>query len=318
MKHSFSIACLALSFTSTSAHAIVIEAAGFAIVNTIEVPNEVPSDYGDLMFSRDGNTAYFIGDSEGTGSAVWQSSVSRDSNNNVTGFGSATQYFAESYIDTGLEYAFGTDTLFYRGVDPIIDDYSIAQRKPDGTTEHKVISNYDGEYGGLAFIPAGFGNAGGLLSTSYNDGAIFYHNVTDDGDGTYTIGDGVLFAGIGEDIGDLEYILTGALANTLLITDYGNGTILALEIDPITGLPVGGTSPVVSTFASDYENSWGLTIDPITQNIWAINYDSEPIVQIAAVDVAEPTPTIIFSIGLLSLLGWNRRSLGLLSITKPS
>ena len=57
---------------------------------------------------------------------------------------------------------------------------------------------------------------------------------------------------------------------SLLLADAGATHALALLRGPLSG----------------YEYSWGVAIDPITGNIWAINYDDDPLLQIHYI----PTP----------------------------
>ena len=175
-----------------------------------------------------------------------------------------------------------------------------------------MINNYDGTYGGLAVVPDLYPNAGNFLSSSYYDGQIFLHSVSDDDDGTYTIGDGTLCAdyGVTYSVGDMEYVTSGPLANTLIFADWNdaaNHTVHYYSIDPATGLPVGGTTATPQLFVSGYDDAWGLSIDPVTDNIWVINYGDDTLLQITATAVPEPSSIAMFGIGALGLLGYSRR-----------
>ena len=308
------LACLFASAPVIS-NAATIHVTGYEVLNFVTAAAGVPGYWGDLSFSSDGNTAYFIGESESSGAGVWEAAVIRDGNGNVTGFGAAANIFLEDYIDTGLLHYPGSTTQFYRGYDGDDgDDYGIGQRTAGGAIEYKVINNYDAEYGGLAVVPDLYPNAGNLLSSSYGDGQIFLHSVSDDGDGTYTIGDGTLFAdyGVTSSVGDMEYVTSGPLANTLIFTNWddgGNQTVHYYSIDPATGLPVGGTTATPQLFVSGYDDAWGLSIDPVTDNIWLINYNDDPLLQITATATAVPEPSSIamFGIGALGLFGYSRR-----------
>jgi len=59
--------------------------------------------------------------------------------------------------------------------------------------------------------------------------------------------------------------------------------------------------------ATEGEQVWGLSIDPVTDNIWVINYDDDTFLQITAVPVPEPSSLAMFGIGALGLFGYGRR-----------
>lgn len=298
-KSKLLLTTIGLIFSLSSVAVIMSVRDGFVVVNEFPSPAGLTGSLGDLEFSADGNTAYLTDESESSGSQVYTASVNRDGNNNVIGFGSFTPLFAQDYIDTGLAFAPGSSTLFYR-TDP--GSYYISQRTSGGMIENTQIVNYDGEYGGLAFIPAQYSNANDLLTTSYNDEQIWRHPITDDMDGTYTIGNGVLVSDVsgGLSMGDLEYITQGTLANNLIIAGYSDDTfaLFTLPVDATTGLPAATSTPV--EFAEGVSGSngvWGVAIDPVTNNIWAIDYSDSTLTQIAAV-----APRVIPTINNLSLM----------------
>ena len=299
------LACLFASAPVIS-NAATIHVSGYEVLNFVAVPAAVPEYYGDLSFSSDGNTAYFIGLAEDSGSGVWEAAVNRDGNGNVTGFGAAANLFMEDKIDTGLLHYPGSTTQFYRGYASTTQS-SIGQRTAGGAIEHKVINNYDGDYGGLAVVPDLYPNAGNLLSSSYRDGQIFQHSVSDDGDGTYTIGPGPLFVDYVKtsSLGDIEYVTSGPLVNTLIFVDYddeGDQTVGYYSIDPATGLPVGGTTATPQLFVTGYDWAWGLSIDPVTDNIWVINYNDDSLLQITAAAVPEPATAAMVLLGAGGLI----------------
>lgn len=243
----------------------------FEVVNEFPLPADLNPNLGDLMFSADGTTAFVITASESSASAVWTASIVRDGAGDVTSFGAFSEVFADPMIDTGLTLAPGSDTLFYRVIG------AIAQRRADGAIEQEPIVDYGGTFGGLAFLPAGYPNAGSLLSSSFGDAAVYLHPVSDDGDGTFTIGEPTLWADLGldvDDLGDVEVVSSGPLAGSLLGTSFGAdpATLFTVEIDPATGLPAGGTTPAVMPFATGLTNGWGVAVDSITGNLWSIRF----------------------------------------------
>jgi hypothetical protein len=293
-----------LLFSLSSFALIMSVRDGFTVVNEFPSPAGLTGSLGDLEFSADGNTVYLTDESESTGSTVYTASVNRDASNNVTSFGGFTPLFTQDYIDTGLAFAPGSSTLFYRTVP---DPYYISQRTSGGMVEDTEIINYDGEYGGLAFIPAQYSNANDLLTTSYNDEQIWRHPITDDMDGTFTIGSGVLVSDVagGLSMGDLEYITQGPLANNLIIAGYSDDTfaLFTLPVNTTTGLPAATSTPV--EFAEGVSGSngvWGVAIDPVSNNIWAIDYSDSTLTQIRAVPPRVIPATNYISILLMIIL----------------
>ena len=293
-----SVTAVLLTVISASAQ-LVVEHPQYAIVGQFGLPAGLTESLGDMMFSSDGSTVYFIDQSESSVSAVWTAPVMRDGGGNVTGFGAMTQLFAEPDMDTGLEFAPGSSTLFFRGYDP--DEPAIGQRQSGGTIEYKRINNYDGTYGGLAFFPSNYSNAGDLVSTSYDDAIIYMHAVSDDGDGTFTVADGTLYAdfsglGLTQGMGDLEFVRSGPLAGTLLIAfyDHTDESLSYIDLNATTGLPAGGTTPTPVPFLSGTTEAWGIAIDPSTGNIWLTIWspDFEPYLVEIAAQVASPIPAV--------------------------
>lgn len=269
---------IAVLFTAMPAPAqLVVEHLGYEIVGEFALPTGLDGSLGDIMFSADGLTAYFIDRMEEETATVYSMSVVRDGDN-VVGFNSRIPEFTAPWMDTGLEFAPGSDTFFFRGWDP--DVAGIGQQLFTGGTEYKAINNYNGDNGGLAFFPPMYSNSGNLVSSSYDDATIFMHTVTDDGDGTYTVADGSLVAdfsalALTTGIGDIEFLTSGPLADTLLIAffDYTGEAVSFVELDPATGLPASGTTPTPVPLLSGTDRAWGLGIDPVTNNIWVTIYE---------------------------------------------
>jgi hypothetical protein len=266
--------CLGILISSTGLAQMVVEEPGYEIINTFGVPAGLTSELGAMMFSADGNTVYILDDSEDSGSTIASASVSRSGNGNVVGFGAFTEVFAYPNLDTGLEFGPGTGTFFFH----VYSD-EIGQRLTDGTVETTTITGYDGEYGGLGFIPADYTNGGDILSSAYNEYYKLYkHDVTPDGDGSFTVdGAGTLYADFTAAdeyyVADIIFITSGPLAGNVMVALYeGTNTLVYFPLDA-DGLPAGGVSVTPQVFASGYTGAWGVAIDPITDNIWMIDYD---------------------------------------------
>lgn len=263
---------------SAQVSALTIEVPGYQVINEFNLPPNLSEPLGDLLFSNDGVTAYIINNSERPGAGIWSAPVIRNSTGNVTGFGAFSLLFTDEEADTGLTFGPGTDTFFYR-----VQDIGIAQRFSNGTIEDRPINNYDDEFGGLAFVPDLYPNAGDLLSIDYRNGQIWRHEVTADGDGSFTIADASLVAsGLptstgSTGAGDLEFITTGPLAGSLLLTNYGTPSLNVAFISlDANGNPADGPNPTLVPFATDSAaEAWGLAVDPITSNIWVINFNED-------------------------------------------
>ena len=277
--------CLAFSFQASAALDNLAE--NSVIFNQFTDPVNVALDYGDVLFTPDGNTIYIIINSEEDGGKVVSAAVNRDPQGHVIGFGTFTDFFSASGIDTGLTYAPNSETLFFHQY-----GFGISQRLATGEQETHAIQNYDGAYGGLAFIPEKYSHAGKILKADYTDEQLWLHDVTVDGDDTYTLSLGTLVSDIETTaLGDIEYITSGPLADHLIVANYGSNSptgpndlaITTIPVDATTGLP--NANPVVTQFAGGTDQAWGLTIDPITGNLWVIEFSSYVMTQIIINDI---------------------------------
>ncbi len=272
--------------TLTTASAATLHVPGFNEVNQFSLPAGVPGPLGDVLFSSDGNTLFILGGSEFASSGVWSVPVTRDTSGTVIGLGAATELFLFDSIDTGLEIKPDTGTLFF-STSIFPSERHVGERLPDGTTALFQISNDAIEYGGLAFVPDPLPNAGDLLVGDWDTGEINIHSLTDNGDGFFTPGPKVFYSNseLGA-TGDLQFIPPGTFANDLMFTNFSNGSVSIIDIDPATGFPAeGGSTPSITLFASGLGfGPWGLDFDPITGNLFIANFGGIPnngIVQIS-------------------------------------
>lgn len=248
-----------------------------AYVNQFAMPSEVTAPLGDLEFSSDGATAWLISASGSDDASVWRFVVERDDSGVVTGFSAASQLFADAGVDTGLTLGPNTQTFVYR-----TSSLGITQRFEDDATEDYSIVNYSDAGGGLAFVPGAFSQAGNIVSTSC--GGAYLHQTSPDGDGSFTINAGQLYADLsllgsfGICVGDLEFLTESRLAPAMLFAADGGGglgEVFSIELDPGTGEPVDGTqtSPTPLIDGLGAGAAWGLAVDPVNNNLFVIERD---------------------------------------------
>lgn len=246
------------------------------VLNYFVDPSDDRESLGDLLFTPDGSQAHMLVGSESSTSRVMIADVFRDADQNVTGFGSWNELFAVENMDTGLEYANNSNTIFvYR------EDVGIVQRTPVGDLETYLVQNYNAEYGGLAVVPEQYNNSGNIIKSEYENGRLFLHAVTDDNDGTFTISPGSMVSQLPFDSsGDIQYIGSGLLANHIAVAHYSEEatSVYLIAVDSITGLPA--MNPEITVLLQNISGAWGLTIDPITGHLWAIDYSNDMLIQV--------------------------------------
>ncbi len=76
-------------------------------------------------------------------------------------------------------------------------------------------------------------------------------------------------------VSDLVFITSGSLAGNAMVAIYNGNNSNSLVYFPIgaDGLPVGGVDVTPTVFASGYTGAWGVAVDPVSNNIWMIDYD---------------------------------------------
>ena len=211
------------------------EAAGYTLTDLGSI-DQLPSQYGGLTIRPDQpNTLYIGGSANNSGGGLYTVGLIRDAvTNRITGFnGSAILYVAAPNNDGGIVFdQYGT-LLFTR--------YSmneLGQVLPDNTyisislTEFGIVSSV----GALAFVPAGYPGAGGLVFSSYNGGIMYNVPYTRESNGQYSFSVKVAEVSVNPEAAGPEgiaYIPAGSAAFpnlSMAISSYGNGTVVVYEV----------------------------------------------------------------------------------------
>ncbi len=232
----------------------------------------IPANLGGIEFSADGSTLYVGGSANAPSGAIYAVPVTRDPNTlYVTGLGPATFYASAPYIDGGLQFG-PAGTVFFTGY-PV----NTLGQITGGTTTSLPLPPETTSVGGLVFVPAGLPNAGDLIVSSYNGGSFHTVALTDNGNGTWTPTTAALFATLPFGSEALRYIPSGPQAGDIIFTNYSIGNVSILDIDPVTGLPVGGAaSPSLTTFATGIGGAEGFAFDPLTNDFFVSTYGGNP------------------------------------------
>ncbi len=271
MRHMKSLVAVALATAAIQAQ-IVLPSGFFVASVTSNTSIGVPGALGGIEFSANGSVLY-VGGAANTGSgAVYAVPVTRDPLTlHITGLGTATTFASAPGIDGGL--AFGpTGTLFFTGYPANVLGEIVGT-----TTTTFPLPPATGSVGGLAFVPPGFPNAGSLLVSSYNNGDIFRIPLTAGANGTFTPGTETLVAALPSGSEGFRVIPSGGNAGDIIITNYGVGTVAIIDMDPSTGLPVGGVqTPSISTFATGIGGAEGFAFDPLTNDLLISTFNGSP------------------------------------------
>lgn len=235
----------------------------------------------------------------------------------ITGFdGSATLYANAPYLENLTVGPGGI--LFYTLYNLGEGDGSggVGQIKP-GNTDFDKLTSYPSmgivgsdadpstrhQGGGLQFVPDGFPGAGQLKISSYYPGV--WHTVpyTSDGNGTYNLGPATGSIELGIRSEGFVYISgqnPGFEADSVLVSSYGHGTILAFEIDS-NGDPILSTRRDFLTLS----DAMGATRDPVTGDMLFSSYGSQNrIVVVSSMVVPEPGTA---ALTLTTLVAWGIR-----------
>jgi hypothetical protein len=230
----------------------------------------IPGSFGGVAFDPSGSTLYIAGNASSSSGAIYTMPVQRDvQTGRITGFGAAVFHASAPNNDGGLARANGL-SFFRTWPTNLLGE-------TDGTTTmtYPLAGMGSSSGGGCAFIPAGLGGAGTLLVSGYGSGVIYSVPLTPAGSffvpGTASVwadlttvpvptgGSGYFY------LEGMEFIPAGPRTGDLAIASYSPGALLVVDVDPVTGQPVGGaSSPAVTVVSSNFSSVMGISFDPIT------------------------------------------------------
>lgn len=224
----------------------------------------LPTFYGGLTLKAgDLNTLLVGGNANTSSGGIYAVSVVRDGSSHITGFsGSASLFASAPYIDGGLAYGPG-GVLFYTA----FPNNTIGEIKPGSSSPDKIVSltglGVSSSVGTLNFVPAGFGGAGRLKILSFNAGNQYDATISTDGVGTFNIDNPILKSNLGGGPEGIVYIKGGNPnfgADSALVSDYNNGSVIAYQVDAN-----GDLIPLTAqNFITGLGGAEGAFIDPVT------------------------------------------------------
>ncbi|MHC1777795.1 MAG: T9SS type A sorting domain-containing protein [Lentimicrobium sp.] len=241
------------------------EAAGYILTDLGSI-DQLPSQYGGLTIRPDQpNTLYIGGSANNSSGGLYTVGLIRDpETKRITGFdGAAVLYVAAPNNDGGILFDQSGTLLFTR--------YSmneLGQVLPDNTYISISLTAFGvaPSVGALAFVPAGYPGAGGLVFSSYNESIMYNVPFTIEASGQYLLSNKIAEVsvfGVASGPEGIAYIPAGSSAFpalSMVISSYANGTVVVFEVGD-NGLPVPSTAREMVTGLTGAE---GALIDPLT------------------------------------------------------
>ena len=239
--------------------------AGYTLTDLGSI-EQLPSQYGGLTIRPEQpNTLYIGGNANTTSGGLYTVALTRDAEtNHITGFGGAAVFYTEApNNDGGILFDQNGTLLFTR--------YSmneLGQRLPDNSYINTSLTTYGvaSSVGALAFVPAGYPGAGGLVFSSYSASIMYNVPFTLEANGQYLLSNQIAEVsvfGVASGPEGIAYIPAGSAAFpnlSMVISSYSNGTVVVFEVGD-HGLPVPSSAREMVTGLTGAE---GALIDPLT------------------------------------------------------
>ncbi len=241
----------------------------------------IPTPLGGVSFNAAATQLIVAGGSNSPAGALYSIPVTRDpTSQRILGLGQPVYLAPAPSNDGGLAERNGT--WFY------------SQHPANSVGQWNGATGYSSPLpiqtastGGLTFVPAGSPNAGTLLVSSFGSSGIWSVNTSSAGSGFLNMGTATLYAAVPAGNEGIAFIPSGPRAGDLLIANYSQGTISVLDVNPQTGLPVGGTAnPSISLLVPQWIGAEGVTVDPVTGDLWLTQY-GDGLLQIAGLDTLQ-------------------------------
>jgi hypothetical protein len=246
---------------------------GFFVASTTSGASlGIPGPLGGIEWSADGSILYVGGSANDPAGAVYAVPATRDPITlEVLSFGPATFHAAAFEIDGGLEFGPG-GTLFHTAW----PSNQLGQITSSGSFLFPLDASTD-SVGGLTFGQVGTPYSGVLFVSSYDVGDIFTVPLTSNANGTFTPGTPILWATLPFGSEGIRFIPSGPNQGDLVVTNFSLGTVAIVDVDPLTGDPVGGAAnPTITTFATGIGGAEGFAFDPLTNDFFVSTYNGSP------------------------------------------
>src|SRR4051794_31814545 len=263
-------------------------------LTNIGTPAGIPSPLGGLVLKAGTTDRLLIGGSANTASgALYEGGVTRDPQGHINGFsGTAARFGDAAWIDGGLAY--GPDGVLFASRWP---DNKLGESRPGSGSTDKIVDvgamGMASSLSSVGFVPGGMQGAGSVKLASYSGGQWYDADAVPDGHDLFDL------ANLHEVTGSLlpnapegfVFVAKGSPqfpADSLLLSEYRNGTVAAFALDA-------DGNPVVSsrrTFILGLTNVEGAMVDPVTGDfVFSTFGGGDRIIVVHGFAVPTPTPT---------------------------